>query len=277
MTKSILVGVDGSDYSRKAIEVAVKMAKVSGACLYGIGIVDTPTIFRGSPGSLAGFKLKEKADQAQYKKAKKEVRAFLAEFQDTCVNENICGRVLQEEGSPLEEILREAIGFDVIMLGQKVYFEFEGEEGPSNILTHLLKDTPRPVFVVPKEVRYSYEKPALMALDGSVPSYKALQLYVLLCQDNIRDIHLITIDDDRKHAEAIQNRARDYCNQYNMRIHQVVRKGKAGPEILDYARDIDAGRIILGAYGVTGLKKLFFGSLTTRMLKKSDRLLFLYH
>ncbi len=43
MLRSILVGLDGSDYSKSAVEVGIYLARKTKALLVGHGVVDEPT------------------------------------------------------------------------------------------------------------------------------------------------------------------------------------------------------------------------------------------
>ena len=49
MLRSILVGVDGSEYSTAAVELGIQWVQRSGAVLVGLGIIDAPTISRPEP------------------------------------------------------------------------------------------------------------------------------------------------------------------------------------------------------------------------------------
>jgi nucleotide-binding universal stress UspA family protein len=44
MLKSVLIGLDGSDYSTAAVELGIRWAKQFDALLVGLGIIDEPTI-----------------------------------------------------------------------------------------------------------------------------------------------------------------------------------------------------------------------------------------
>src|SRR5690349_12916355 len=54
MLRSVLVGVDGSEYSVAAVELGIQWARHSGAVLVGLGIIDAPTISKPEPVPLGG-------------------------------------------------------------------------------------------------------------------------------------------------------------------------------------------------------------------------------
>ena len=82
MLSSILVGLDGSDYSHSAIEVGIYLARKTGALLVGLGIVDEPTIRETEPRLIAAGV--PYAEPVLYREriasARREVELFLSQF-----------------------------------------------------------------------------------------------------------------------------------------------------------------------------------------------------
>ena len=52
-------------------------------------------------------------------------------------------------------------------------------------------------------------------------------------------------------------------------VHVTVTTGKAAPEILRAARHHGSGLIVMSSHGLTGFRKLFFGSTTERVLRET--------
>ena len=82
MLSSILVGLDGSDYSHSAIEVGIYLARKTGALLVGLGVVDEPTIRDAEPRFITGGV--PYAEPVLYRvriaDARREVELFLSQF-----------------------------------------------------------------------------------------------------------------------------------------------------------------------------------------------------
>jgi len=55
-----------------------------------------------------------------------------------------------------------------------------------------------------------------------------------------------------------------------LQIDYVVGVGRAAEELLRIARDPRANLIVMSSHGLTGIRKLFFGSTTERVLRESD-------
>jgi nucleotide-binding universal stress UspA family protein len=79
MLKSILVGLDGSEYSEGALRVALEWAKEHSAVLGGVAVVDIPGIFQGEAVPMGAEQAKEALDQAQLADARKHVDQFLSD------------------------------------------------------------------------------------------------------------------------------------------------------------------------------------------------------
>jgi len=281
MFKSILVGLDESEYSKAAVDTGIMIAEKLGCKLFGLGIIDVPTIFDNTPGIAGSICYKDNANHKQYKVAQARVSKCLNDFKDKCEKAKVDFGIHRTEGSPLEELINASIGYDMILFGRKTYFEKEKREGPDSIITSILKRTPRPVIIAPTMGNYSLDKPAVITFDGSIPSSRALQLFTLLSyNDSPSNIHLITVSDDKETGQAHQIRAAKYLERwYGAKpVTEILRKKPTDSQaILDYAADVDARVIVMGAYGIRGLKSIFFGSCTREILKKTKTLLFLYH
>ncbi len=280
MLKSILLGIDGSDYCEVAVKTSVDIAKALGCRLSGLGIVDIDSIFDSSPGVAGSMHFKKSGDKAQYRRALERVNKCLAGFENKCKTAGIEYDARYHEGSPPQEFIKEAVGYDVIMFGQKTYFQTEKREGPCDTLVQVLKNTPRPVLVAPRNMKpYSVDRPAVVAFDGSLPSARAMQLFTLLSYDDTSsNIHVVTVADNEEEGHGRQSKALDFFERwYGQAPTSVVLTGKRSQSILEYSKDINARIIVMGAYGVSGLKSIFFGSVTRSILEKSESLLFLYH
>ena len=62
MLRSVLVGMDGSEYSMAAVDLGSQWAQRSGAVFVGLGIIDAPTISKPEPVPLGGSAYKVHRD-----------------------------------------------------------------------------------------------------------------------------------------------------------------------------------------------------------------------
>ena len=112
--RCIVVGYDGSDASRRAVDRAAGIAKLSGSKLAIVTVVPPPTVFLGEllvPEVLDTSPLEEAARQSLEKVAK--------ELRETVGIENLSTVVLM--GDPADEIVgfAEDNGCDLIVVGRR--------------------------------------------------------------------------------------------------------------------------------------------------------------
>ncbi len=103
----ILVAVDGSKYSEKALDQAISMAKICNSTLFAINVIDFyPAQLEVAPA------LQEKMSE--------ETREILKRVEDRAAKEDIqCETIVHIGGQPYKFILREAKekNIDLIVMG----------------------------------------------------------------------------------------------------------------------------------------------------------------
>ncbi len=277
MPRSILVGLDGSPFSAAAVEVGIRWARRADALLVGLGIVDEPTIRQPLAVPPGATPYKEHRDQALVADATRKVEQYLEQFALKCADAGVACKLLEDVGLPGEEILREAQRFDVILLGRESHFHFETQTGPDETLARVVKQSPRPVVAVPQKPPEGAN--VVVAYDGSVQAARAVQAFLGIGWDKSQTVHVVCAGEDRVEAARCADRAVQFLESHAIKAHARPVATSARPEevILDEAKTAGAGLIVMGAYGRSPLKEIFFGSVTRALLQKSPVPLFLYH
>src|SRR5262245_22824787 len=146
--QSALVALDGSPYSRSATSLAIDWAARFGARLVGLGIVEEPETYRPEPvpqGAAISKHIREDA-------ARCRVLDVLADLRDRSKAVGVSADVVQGMGEPADQILREAPRCDVVVLGGGMRLGVETQGWPDTTLGMVLRHSPRPVVVVPREL-----------------------------------------------------------------------------------------------------------------------------
>jgi nucleotide-binding universal stress UspA family protein len=119
----------------------------------------------------------------------------------------------------------------------------------------------------------------LVAYDGSLPAARALQAFQASGLHAGRGIHIVSVAED--HVEAARNtdRAAEFLrfHEINADSHPLAPSASPAEVILDQVRRLNAGLLVMGAYGQPTLREFFLGSVTRTVLKESTVPLFLYH
>jgi nucleotide-binding universal stress UspA family protein len=102
-----------------------------------------------------------------------------------------------------------------------------------------------------------------------------LQLFIHCGLHENRAVHLLTIADD---AQALAERGLELLRAHGIHAQPHLLEGNhAGEQILLTAAQLDAGLIVMGAYGRPRFREFLFGSVTRELLKRTSVPLFLYH
>lgn len=277
MLRSILVGLDGSEYAAAAANLAVEWSRRHDALLVGLGIIDEPGIRQPSMMPLGGASFKERRDQACLAHARRSVEQFLERCALQCAQEKVSCKLLEEVGDPVEQIVEEAQRYDLILLGKQTHFRFATQEEPCDTLHQVLKNSPRPVVAVPNALGDG--STTVIAYDGSLQAARSVQALVACGLAPAYPVHVVTIHTDHVKGNRHAQRVLEYLDQHGVRAvpHVVSPREGVARTLLDKAAELQARLLVMGAYGQPVLKEFFLGSVTRTLMKDSGIPLFLYH
>jgi nucleotide-binding universal stress UspA family protein len=283
MIRSILIGLDTSEHVGALTEMGTRWGRRFGATLVGLAIVDEPGIraieplgpVGGTPGVNPVYYVGYENRMAEHQQ---KAERLLAEFAECCDRASVIHEEVSGVGSPHEVIEREAGARDLILMAMRSHFCFTAheDEADDGLLKRVLKDTPRPVVVVPDGV--TPEGPVAIAYDGSLQAERVLAALESTGLAGAGRVHVISADTDPAEATRRAERARHFLAQH--RVEAVAHPlGSATPAvaILEEARRLGAGLLVMGAYGQPVLREFFLGSVTRSILDACPIPMFLYH
>jgi nucleotide-binding universal stress UspA family protein len=275
MLKRILVGLNGSEYSRAATELALRWAKRHQAAIEGLGIVDVPHLTAPDFVPLGAGTYKVQRDVALVTAADEQMAELLADFEARCSTAGVSCRTNKLAGDPEKLLVREAQRADLLMVGRKTVPHELGVPA-SLVLSEVLRHATRPVLCVPATPNDAGG--VLVAYDGSAQAAKSLQVFEAIGLANDRDIHILTVSSNPADRTAGQ-RAAEYLQIHGHQVQVHFESSPTAPHriILAEAKRLDAGLIVMGCYGQSPFKEMFFGSVTAAVLRGTPLPLFLYH
>ncbi len=278
MLRSILVGLDGSAHAESAMRLGIEWARRVDALLVGIGVIDEPTIAAAQPVMIGGPPY---ADPIVYRErmadARRQVEQFLGRFALACAQETVACKVLEDVGLPCERIAIEAQRYDLVLLGGRTCFHFETQGRYDDTLSKVLKGSPAPVVVVPESWRRG--RSVVVAYDGSPQAARALRAFRESGLDRSLDMHVVSVHAEAKEAARCAERAIDFLRFHGIAAapHALATRSSPAGAVLEKAQELDADVLVMGAYGRSGLKEFFLGSVTRTVLKESEMPVFLCH
>jgi nucleotide-binding universal stress UspA family protein len=267
MLRSVLVALDGSDYGKAAVALALDWATRFGASLLGLGVVDEPLIEGAEAVPLGGAVYKRERDEARMADAHGRVLGFLSEFRARCKAAGVACDAFEDMGEPTDRILREAQRTDIVVLGRETHFRFETQDQPDPTLARVLRQSPRPVVVVPRDLREG--RGIVAAYSGGCEAARTLQTVHLLGLAAGEEIVVVTIKRDAAEAQAIARLAGDYLSAHGAphRLHPVASNGAPADVLLEEVRHCRPRLVVMGAHGYHPVRDLFATSVTRGVLR----------
>jgi nucleotide-binding universal stress UspA family protein len=275
MLKGILVTIDGTPCSDAAVLLGMRWAEESNALLAGLGIIDYEALRGTESVPIGGGAFKQERDAALFENERQRIEGLLSQFALKCADRHVACKVLEDFGAAHEQVALEAQRFDIILIGQ-----CEGHDStrsPVISIARLVKDSPRPVVVVPKWP--APEGPIMVAYDGSLQAARTLQLFQASGIAARREVRVITMNIDSIRAKEQAAVAAEFLQMHG--IHAAVQTVDAdrspAQTILDEAARLGAAMIVMGAYGQPALREFIVGSVTRTVLEHSRVPVFVYH
>ena len=274
MIKDILVCLEGSASTERAVDLGLELAREHGARLVGLAIIDDPDL-RPNPSEVD---LKQHRDLALLESARKQAEAALAQFETRCQLAGVATRTLEVRGRPAAKILDEMTEHDLTLIGRNANFLLETKQQDADTRDDVLHRARKPVMIVPEEpARAGHD--VLVAFDGSSAAKRAALAFAESGLAQGRTVHVASMDDDGEQAWEMASRGVDLLREHSVaaKPRSLVSALPIADALLELRRKLGAGLMVTGAYASSRFTEMLWGSVTREMIEKSPVPLFLHH
>jgi len=278
MSKRIVVGLDGSPFSKSALDMAIRRSKLFDGTIIGVAVIDRPNIEQLAVGAQPGaFQMSEKAVSSMLNDAKQHAEEQIAQFRMTCDLAGVPHEDIIYSGVPYEGILDEAKTADMIIIGLRTYFHYPTREGPGDTLEYLLKDPVCPVLAVPEHL--VLPKNVVIAYDASRGAARALQAYAHVTPDlpEIYPVTLLCVAMDYDRMKYHLEKAVKYLHAHGIEARIMLRAGKPEAAIMQVVKELHPALLILGRPLRRGIAEYLFGSTVSSIIKNGTIPVFVFH
>ena len=267
MLKTVLVVLDESSYSETATTLALEWGRRFGARLLGLGILDKPSIIAVEPVPLGASSFKRERDEARLAEAQRRVKRFLSKFRKRCSTARIPATIFEDVGDPTKCILKHAHRCDLIVLGRETNFHFETQHESDDVQAKVLRRSPRPIVVVPRELPVG--SGVVVAYGGGREVGRTLQTFQLLGLAHGETIHLVAVSRDDQKTEVSAELAAEFLESHGERYKLHVVESALAPAdvLLDQVRSLRPPLLVMGAHAHHPLHDLFVTSVTRAVLR----------
>jgi nucleotide-binding universal stress UspA family protein len=275
MVRTILIGLDGSPDSDRAIEQGIHWAKLTGAELVGVGVIDEPTICRPEPTGMWGSHFKAGRDRKLLAGARAKVRELLDGFAGSCRAAGVKYQVREETGLPAARIRELNDDADLTLLPAESHFRFQTQREPDDTLRAVLRDCHRPVVAIPD--RPVGGGSVLVAYDGGQPAARALAVFANSGLAEGRPVRVVSVSSDPELARRRADEAAHYLGHFRVPAEAVPVVGRrASVELINQIHERHPALVVMGAFGGRRSEGYFRRSTTRRMLRNAGVPLFLH-
>ena len=274
MFETILVPVDGSDWSRQALAHACAIGRRGdgGAVLHGLYVVDVSRV--AVAYGAAGVETQEMQALSEMAALRDEYRrqgrAILEEFARRVEAESLTARTELAEGEAGRVICERAGLADLVVLGR------HGSGGAVERLIFgstfeaVVRHSPRPVLVAvgdPRPIRR-----VLVAYDGSDRAMDALEVAARMAREwGVAVTALAVVESDRVRASTLAD-ALTYLKEHGVEVDSaLLQDERPAAAICRVAQEKEADLVVMGGYGHSRFLEVFFGHTVDEVMRSMTR------
>lgn len=268
--KSILLHIHEDIGQEARIDAALDLARAQSGHLNCVQIMPFSSFILGDPAAsyVVTASLIQQAEEAA-KALRERIEAHLAQ-------EGVSWSWHYVTGDPAAVIVDRARFADVIVLTRATHIPEPME--PLPLVSDVALHARAPVLAVPPEGRsFRSSEPAMVAWNGSHEAANAMRASVPLLR-TASACHVISVPEDAEPHPMVG--VGDYLSMHGLStaLHERPRSEEGiGPAIVAAANELQAGVIVMGAYGHSRAIEFLLGGATRWMLAHSPYPLFLCH
>lgn len=255
--KNILLLVHDDAGQEARLQAALDVVRALAGHLECLEVRDLPMLSLGSYASGTGAVALSEVERAQ-----RELRLAI---EQRLRNEDVPWSFGQSFDKPVDALTRGADLADLIVLSARREEPDDEEARPQALPLR----SGRPLLAVPPSLRsLALDKPALIAWDGSDPGIEAVRAAVPLLR---RMAGAVVLEVDPPTGGMPMQDVATYLSRHGIVPELVERRSEdtIAAVLRDHVRAIDAGLLVMGAYGTGRLAQAIFGGVTRTMLKTS--------
>ncbi len=274
----VLVAIDGSKYSRQALNWVAKLPFVEPPCVKVLHVLDLRAL-RAPFLSQAGS---EQYRRKEIQRLKARSVRILKETKQQLASLKLKGTARKEQGAVAPTILKRAPKRDGLLVSGSQGLDAIDRFMLGSVSTKLVQYAPCPVLVV-KNAAVPVRRIAL-ATDGSDASARALEFVLTRFQADrstgkgrrvpihVSVIHVMPFSSyqELKDAGKLLKQSVRKLIRAGFEAEAVCQPGKPAEEIMTVAARHHAELIVMGAQGLGAIARFLLGSVSTRVVHHSS-------
>lgn len=265
MISTILVATDGSEAAAVAERFGTSLAARMKARVVGLSVVED-RLARGFSEDGLGVQPPSPDALAAYLKSRAE--ASCRRLADRARAEGVESSCESVEGIADDRIVERGQHVDLVVLGRDGVDADHRTGLIGSTVNGTLRKSAKPSLVVPSTAQLS--GPIVLAFDGSPGSRIGANMSVQLATRLGEPIHVFVDSKDKGRAVARFEEVRGIVGALPVPVREISSTlGRPDVKIVDAAREVRAGLIVMGAYGRNRITEYFLGSNSAAVVRTS--------
>ena len=278
MIQQVVVGTDGSQEAKKAIEQGLEVAKTTGSSLKCVFIIDLrktqlPYIYAGGSYEGAFERLYIPPDPSMsqlYEQLANDLDSYAEKHIEECRKlaeaESVQFESVVKSGYPGIELCDESRSGGLLVVGQRGENADYKRSIVGSITEDLIHKSPRPLLICPT-VRKSIHR-VVFAYDGSRASEHALQIYANGFKQLAKEFVIVLVGEESEDMHRIEEEL-SFLEHHGVEYRIGKREGTTPRELLKSAEMERADLIVMGAHGRNRFKDYVLGSTAYHIVNRS--------
>lgn len=273
--KKILVAFDGTFFSEGALEYAFNLSTNNGDLIVGVFIEDLSYVGYATLFGEDYFTFNDALLNKLEHEDDTKFSLSIARFETLCKASGKNYQVHLNKGVPVNELVRESLFADLIVIGYRTFFS--NIIGEASFLKDILQEAACPVMAVPDQC--APFKSILLTFDGKPSSVYAIKQFTQLLPDVYHglDVVLLSITKSKEEKLEYGQLMREYLAVHYREVKFENFAGEANEAILSIAEGMKNPLIIMGAFGRNVVSRFFSRSTASKILKHQSLPIFVCH
>lgn len=276
--KKISVAFDGLKFSDVTLKYAIQLASPSKALLSGI-FLDDFTYHSYKIFDMVGSQgvSKEKIKRLMNKDKETRLKSTTA-FEQACSKANITYTTHHDKSIASQELLKESIYSDLILINVKETLSHFAEEPPTEFISTILAEAQCPVMILPAE--YKKIEKVILLYDGKPSSVFAIKMfnYLMPWMQTVTTEILSVMDSDESMQLPDNELIKEFVKCHYPDAVYTILYGKPEEVIIKFLREINQNvLVVLGAYRRSTVSRWFKTSMADILMKEVSMPLFIAH
>ena len=275
--KKITAAFDGLKFSESTLQYAIDIACNRESLLVGV-FLDDFTYHSYKLTDLIGDEgVSQDRVKSLIENDRETRKRSVMTFEDSCKRAEVKSAVHHDKSIALQELIKETIYSDLLIIGAKETLTHHDEELPTRFIRDLLADVQCPVLIAP--TRYQKIEQVVLLYDGDPSSvYAAKMLSYMLPELKDLPTEIVSIKYEQSQSEFPQEQLiHEFIMCHYPDAQYNLLEGTPEAVVVDHLETKQNTLVVLGAYRRSMVSRWFKPSMADLLIKKTQLPLFVAH